>query len=95
MDNFDSQSEQEEDVTGLERAMAWEKTFIDFMLEWEEKEKPVFLEIAFNSKRSIEDELEKAAEVDKETPAEPPLEDDCPAEMLKPIEDELNWICCD
>ena len=49
----------EEDVKGLERAMAWEKTFVAFMLEWEEKEKPVYMDIAFNSERSIEDELEK------------------------------------
>ena len=59
LNNYDSQSEEEGDVKGLERAMAWEKTFIEFMLEWEEKEKPIYMDIAFNSERSIEDELEK------------------------------------
>ena len=59
LNNYDSQSKEEEDVKGLQRAMAWEKTFIEFMLKWEENKKPIYMDIAFNSERSIEDELEK------------------------------------
>jgi len=59
VDNFDPKSKNPVDIRGLERAMKWEKVFIDFMHEWEAKEKPPYMEIAFNSERSIEDELDK------------------------------------
>ena len=32
---------------------------MEFMHEWEATEKPSYMEIAFNSERSIEDELDK------------------------------------
>lgn len=47
------------DIRGLERAEEWEKVFVEFMHEWEATEKPSYMEIAFNSERSIEDELDK------------------------------------
>ena len=33
--------------------------FVEFMHDWEANEKPEYMEIAFNSERSIEDELDK------------------------------------
>ena len=59
LDNYDSQSKKEKDVIGLKKAMAWEKEFVEFMLNWVKNEKPEFMDVAFNSERSIEDELEK------------------------------------
>ena len=37
--------------------MAWEEKFVEFMKSWEVNEKPPYMDIAFNSERSIEDEL--------------------------------------
>jgi len=59
LDNYDKKSDKQVDVKGLARAMAWEKRFIEFMHEWEANSKPPYMDIAFNSERSIEDELEK------------------------------------
>ena len=59
IDNYDKNSQEPEDVRGLERAMAWEKVFVEFMHKWEKEEKPAFMEVAYNSERSIEDELDK------------------------------------
>ena len=39
--------------------MAWEKVSLEFMHKWEREEKPGYMEVAFNSERSIEDELDK------------------------------------
>ena len=58
-DNFDPKSQDPVDIRGLERAAEWEKVFVEFMHEWEASEKPGYMEIAFNSERSIEDELDK------------------------------------
>jgi len=59
VDNFDKKSQDISDIKGLERAMAWEKRFVEFMHHWVEHEKPEYMEVAFNSERSIEDELDK------------------------------------
>ena len=59
IDNFDPKSQDPIDVRGLERAAEWEKVFVEFMHDWEAHEKPDYMEIAFNSERSIEDELDK------------------------------------
>lgn len=40
-------------------ATEWEKAYVDFMKNYLENEMPSFLEIAFSSERSIEDELER------------------------------------
>ena len=37
--------------------MAWEEEFVNFMKNWVENEKPPYMDVAFNSERSIEDEL--------------------------------------
>ena len=54
IDNYDSNSDDQTNVKGLERAMAWEKAFVEFMKNWEATEKPDYMDIAFNSERSIE-----------------------------------------
>ena len=59
IDNFDPKSKDPTDIRGIERAQEWEKEFIEFMHRWEKEEKPEYMEIAFNSERSIEDELDK------------------------------------
>lgn len=38
--------------------------FISFMKNWTKNEKPKFMDIAFTSERSIEDELEKESQSD-------------------------------
>ena len=45
--------------SGLERAAEWERVFIEFMHHWDAEQRPEYMEIAFNSERSITDELEK------------------------------------
>eukprot|EP00092_Neocalanus_flemingeri_P034693 GFUD01037748.1.p1 GENE.GFUD01037748.1~~GFUD01037748.1.p1 ORF type:complete len:796 (-),score=140.04 GFUD01037748.1:17-2356(-) len=60
IDNFDPKSEKEEDVKGLERAMAWEEKFVEFMKNWIENEMPKeYMDVAFTSERSVEDELDR------------------------------------
>lgn len=60
LDNYDTKSTDLDDITSLEKAMAWEEVFIDFMKDWESNEMPrEYMEIAFNSERSIEDELNR------------------------------------
>ena len=59
IDNFDPKSQDQTDIRGLERAAEWERVFVEFMHDWEANEMPDYMEIAFNSERSIEDELDK------------------------------------
>ena len=59
IDNFDPKSQDQTDIRGLERAAEWERVFVEFMHDWEANEMPNYMEIAFNSERSIEDELDK------------------------------------
>ena len=59
IDNFDPKSNDPTDIRGIERAEEWEKVFIEFMHKWDSEERPDYMEIAFNSERSIEDELDK------------------------------------
>ena len=49
-----------EDQVALERAMAWEAVYIDFMKNWtNDKTNTQYMDVAFTSERSIEDELER------------------------------------
>ncbi|XP_059489962.1 NPC intracellular cholesterol transporter 1 homolog 1b-like [Neocloeon triangulifer] len=48
-------------------AFEWEKNFIAFMQKWEKESKPEFMEIAFNSERSIEDELDRTSKAEAYT----------------------------
>jgi len=43
-------------------AMEWEKAYIEFMKNYVETDMPSFMDIAFTSERSIEDELERSSE---------------------------------
>lgn len=40
-------------------AKEWEKAYIEFMKNYVENEKPSFMDVAYSSERSIEDELER------------------------------------
>ena len=59
IDNYDPKSSKEEDVKGLARAMAWEEKFIEFMKNWVVTEMPPYMDVAFTSERSVEDELDR------------------------------------
>ena len=59
IDNYDPNSSEEEDVKGLARAMAWEEKFVEFMKDWVVKEMPPYMDVAFTSERSVEDELDR------------------------------------
>ncbi|XP_011329204.1 NPC intracellular cholesterol transporter 1 isoform X4 [Ooceraea biroi] len=45
-------------------AMEWEESFINFMKNWTATRKPAFMDIAFTSERSIEDELNRESQSD-------------------------------
>ncbi|CAB4064774.1 NPC1 [Lepeophtheirus salmonis] len=49
-----------EEIKKLEKALEWEKAYVEFMLEWTKNpENTKYMDIAFTSERSIEDELAK------------------------------------
>nr|XP_034176148.1 NPC intracellular cholesterol transporter 1 isoform X4 [Osmia lignaria] len=48
----------------LAPAMEWEKSYIEFMKNWTATKKPAFMDIAFTSERSIEDELNRESQSD-------------------------------
>ncbi|XP_049876283.1 NPC intracellular cholesterol transporter 1 isoform X1 [Pectinophora gossypiella] len=48
-------------------ALEWEKIFIDFLKNYTENEMPEFMDIAYTSERSIEDELERESQSDVST----------------------------
>ncbi|XP_076243132.1 Niemann-Pick type C-1a isoform X2 [Calliopsis andreniformis] len=52
------------DKSKLHPAMEWEKSYIEFMKNWTATEKPEFMDIAFTSERSIEDELNRESQSD-------------------------------
>ena len=65
VNNFDSHSEDPVDVQGLVKAKAWEKVYIEFMKEWVSNEENMkYMDIAFTSERSIEDELDRETYMD-------------------------------
>ncbi|KAI4456062.1 npc intracellular cholesterol transporter 1 [Holotrichia oblita] len=45
-------------------AMEWEKKYVEFMKNWTKTKKPAFMDIAFTSERSIEDELDRESQSD-------------------------------
>ena len=60
VDNYDIHSSDPEDQFNLRKAMSWEKAFVQFMLNFtSDPENVQYMDIAFNSERSVEDELEK------------------------------------
>lgn len=50
--------------TKLQAAIEWEEKFVSFMKNWIMTEKPDYMDIAFNSERSIEDELDRESQSD-------------------------------
>ncbi|XP_043267009.1 NPC intracellular cholesterol transporter 1 isoform X2 [Venturia canescens] len=50
--------------TKLQPAMEWEEKFIAFMKNWTATEKPDYMNVAFTSERSIEDELNRESQSD-------------------------------
>lgn len=50
--------------TKLDPAMEWEKAFVEFMKNYTQFHKPEFMDIAFTSERSIEDELDRESQSD-------------------------------
>lgn len=50
--------------TKLGPAMEWEKKYVEFMKNWIKNEKPHFMDVAFTSERSIEDELDRESQSD-------------------------------
>lgn len=45
-------------------AMEWEKKYVEFMKNWTKTKKPAFMDIAYTSERSIEDELDRESQSD-------------------------------
>lgn len=50
--------------TKLAPALEWEKKFVAFMMNWTAHEKKEFMDVAFTSERSIEDELDRGSHSD-------------------------------
>ncbi|XP_050509728.1 NPC intracellular cholesterol transporter 1-like isoform X1 [Diabrotica virgifera virgifera] len=48
----------------LAPAMSWEQEFVAFMKNWTATQKPYYMDIAFTSERSIEDELDRESQGD-------------------------------
>ncbi|XP_040569202.2 LOW QUALITY PROTEIN: NPC intracellular cholesterol transporter 1-like [Lepeophtheirus salmonis] len=60
INNYDHNSPNPEEIKKLEKALEWEKAYVEFMLEWTKNpENTKYMDIAFTSERSIEDELAK------------------------------------
>ncbi|XP_058790036.1 NPC intracellular cholesterol transporter 1 homolog 1b-like [Phymastichus coffea] len=57
------------DKDKLDLSMKWEQRFIDFMKKWDKEERPEFMEVAFSTERSVEDELEKTSKAEGVTTA--------------------------
>lgn len=53
--------------TKLDGALKWESNYVKFMQNWTETEKPDFMNVAFTSERSIEDELLRESQSDIST----------------------------
>ena len=60
IDNFDPKSSNPQDIRGLQMAMAWETKFVALMKNWAETKMPSqYMDVAFNSERSVQDELDR------------------------------------
>lgn len=55
------------DKNKLKPALEWEKTFINFMKNYTANEMPSYMDIAYTSERSIEDELDRESKSDIST----------------------------
>ena len=60
VDNYDAKDSNPTVQQGLKNAMAWEEVFVEYMKEWTANEDNTrYMDVAFNSERSIGDELER------------------------------------
>ncbi|XP_076221530.1 NPC intracellular cholesterol transporter 1 homolog 1b isoform X2 [Nomia melanderi] len=48
----------------LEETRKWEQRFIDFMREWDATDRPDFMEVAYTTEKSIQDELERSSKAE-------------------------------
>ncbi|GLV43405.1 Niemann-Pick type C-1a [Carabus blaptoides fortunei] len=48
-------------------ALEWEKKFIALLKKWDKNERPKYMDIAYSSERSIQDELERVSEAEMST----------------------------
>ncbi len=60
VDNYDVNSNDPNTKFNLEKAKAWESKYIEFLKQWTSEEKnSKYFDVAYNSERSIEDELDR------------------------------------
>ena len=60
INNYDAHSNDNMEILALNKAKAWESTFINFMKNWTSNENNTkHMDVAYNSERSIEDELDR------------------------------------
>ena len=60
VNNFDAGSDDPAIIMQLEKAKAWEEVFVAFMKNWTSDPKnSMYMDVAYNSERSIEDELDR------------------------------------
>ncbi|XP_026674415.1 NPC intracellular cholesterol transporter 1 homolog 1b-like isoform X2 [Ceratina calcarata] len=55
------------DTEELESAYKWEQRFLDFMEEWTVKKRPEFMDVAYTTEKSIEDELVRSSKAEAKT----------------------------
>ncbi|XP_076621985.1 NPC intracellular cholesterol transporter 1 homolog 1b [Colletes latitarsis] len=51
----------------VESVHKWEQRFIDFMKEWDTNERPEFMDVAYNTEKSIQDELDRSSKAEVST----------------------------
>ena len=65
VNNVDAHSTDSKDIENLAKAKAWEKVYIEFMKNWTSNENNTrYMDVAFTSERSIEDELDRETYMD-------------------------------
>ena len=55
------------DESVLASAHKWEQRFIDFMKEWDATKRPDFMDVAYTTEKSIQDELERSSRAEMST----------------------------
>ncbi|XP_053973229.1 NPC intracellular cholesterol transporter 1 homolog 1b-like [Hylaeus volcanicus] len=53
--------------SALESTHKWEQRFLDFMKEWDVIDRPKFMDVAYSSEKSIQDELERSSRAEVST----------------------------
>ncbi|XP_052121978.1 NPC intracellular cholesterol transporter 1 homolog 1b-like [Frankliniella occidentalis] len=55
------------DRRALQPALEWEAKFVSFMVAWSRDERPAYMDVAFSTDRSVEDELDRVSRSDAST----------------------------